>query len=265
LSLSHIAKRRGLPQDHSADLSKLDILYAFLLHLLIIIIAVVLAFWQNQKQEEPLQRIEIMMISAKQLSEIEQMARRKTRPVKQETIQPKASEKPKVNPKKPPVLKLEEKPKPKEAPKPELTAKPAPKAQAKKKELDFDPFAPIASTSDRSPESRNKASTSRPDIANIAGQQLSKNEIERYIALMQAKVQEQWRVPANTGKVSDPVVEMELARSGKVVSVKIIESSGNEMLDATLIRAIQAAAPFQVPKQQFEYFRMNRLTFRPEK
>ncbi|ATX81937.1 TonB family C-terminal domain-containing protein [Mariprofundus ferrinatatus] len=266
MSLSHTVKKE-LSQDSSADLTRLDLIYAALLHLLVIIVAVVLAYWQNEKQDEPLQRIEVMMISAQQLSEIEHMARRKAKPVKQEAPKPKATEKPKVDPKKEPVLKLEEKPKPKPKaePKPEVKAAPAPKAAAKKQQLDFDPFAPIASTTDRSAESRNKASTSRPDIANIAGQQLSRNEIERYIALMQAAVQEHWKVPASSSEVTDPLVEMELSRTGEVVSVKIMESSGNDMMDASLIRAIQAAAPFQLPKEQFEYFRVNQLRFRPLK
>ncbi|NWF35475.1 TonB family protein [Mariprofundus sp. KV] len=258
------AVRRVPAEDHSADLTKLDLLYAFLLHALILIVVVTLSFWQSQKKEQPLQRIEVMMISAKQLAAIEQQSRRKMKPVKKQEQKPAAVEKPKVDTKKAPVLKLEEKPKPKPKAEPKVAAKVEPKAVAKKVEDDFDPFAPIGSSTDRS-SSTNKASTSRPDIANIAGQQLSKNEIERYVALMQAAVQEQWKVPASSDKLTDPLVEMVLAPSGAVVSVKVIESSGNEMMDASLIRAIQAAAPFQLPQQQFEYFRTNRLRFRPLK
>ena len=266
MSQSHAAKKSP-SHDHSVDLSKLDLLYALLLHVLILIIVVVVAFWQGHKQEEPLQRIEVMMISAKQLSKIEQQSRRKARPVKQQAAKPKAAEKPKpkVDIKKKPVLKLAEKPKPKAKPKPVAKAKPAPKAVAKKQELDFDPFAPMASTSDHSAESPNQASTSRPDIANIKGQQLSRNEIERYVALMQAAVQEQWKVPANSGNVSDPLIEMQLARNGDVVSIEIVESSGNDLMDVSLIRAIHAAAPFQLPKEQFEFFRINKIRFHPLK
>lgn len=247
------------------DLSKLDLLYAFLLHALILILVLVLSFWKGEKRDEPLQRIEVMMISAKQLSKIEQQSRRKVQPVKRAVAKPKAvTEPPKPKSKAKPVFKLPEKPKPKAVTKPVEVAKPAPKAVAKKVEEDFDPFAPIGSTTDRS-SSTNKASTSRPDIANLKGQQLSKSEIERYVALMQAAVQDQWKVPASSGDLVDPVVEMELARNGSVVSAKIVKSSGNDMLDASLVRAIHAAAPFQLPKAQFEYFRRNRLTFRPIK
>lgn len=241
----------------------MDLLYAVLLHLLIIIVAVVITYWQSHREDEPLQRIEVMMISAKQLSNIEQQTRRKARPVKQSVTKPKAVKKTKIEPKKPPVLKLEKRQKAKAQKKAANRAKT--KVTSKKSERDFDPFAPIASTTDRSAESQHQASTSRPDIANLAGQQLSRNEIERYIALMQAAVQKEWKVAASSGEVSNPLVEMELAPNGTVVSVKILESSGNDLMDNSLLRAIHAAAPFQLPKAQFEYFRLNRIRFHPLK
>jgi len=262
-------------EDHSADLSALDIILALLLHALILTLIGMLVWWKGVHHEEPLKRIEVMMISAKELSQIEQQAKRKARPVKKEAAKtkprveppkPKPKPKPRATPKKPPVPKVSDKPKPKPAARP--TPKPAPKPKAKaaaKKKVDenFDPFAPVASSTDRSKSTAKKASTSRPDIANLQGQQLSKNEIERYIALMQAAVQDQWKVAANAGDVNDPLVEMELNQRGEVVSVKILESSGSETMDASLIRAIHAAAPFQVPRKQFEYFRVNKIRFHP--
>lgn len=261
MSLSRTAKLRP---GHSGDLGKQDLLFAVLLHVLVFTIVMVLAFWQGHRKQEPLKRIEVMMISAKDLSKLEQQARRKPKPVKE--VKAKEKTKPKVEPQvkpKPktklePVLKLAET---------KTKLKPEPKQKTKtaeKVDPDFDPFAPVASTTDRS-ESTLKASTSRPDIANIMGQQLSKNELERYIALMQARVQDNWKVPASAGNADDPLVEMELAPTGEVVSVTILESSGNELLDASLIRAIQAASPFEVPRQQFEFFRNNRIRFHPLK
>ena len=192
---------------------------------------------------------------------MEQQARRKPKPAKQVKVK----QKPKVKPK--PVVKPKPKAKVKAVAKPAKT-RPKPKPQAKaaaKVDPDFDPFAPVASTTDRS-ESTKKASTSRPDIANLAGKQLSKNELERYIALMQARVNDNWKVSASAGFSKDPLVEMRLAPSGEVVSAKILESSGNALLDASLIRAIHAASPFEVPpRQQFEFFRINRIRFHPLK
>jgi len=110
-----------------------------------------------------------------------------------------------------------------------------------------------------------KAHTSRPELADLAGKQLSRSEKERYIALMQAAVQRHWKVAMSASNFSDPLVEMKLLPSGDIASLRIIESSGNQALDASLIRAIKAAAPFELPRQQFEFFRLNRIRFHPLK
>jgi len=259
LSQSHAVK---LDHSHNADLKSLDLLFALLLHLLIFTVIGVLAYWQQQHRPEPLKRIEVMMISAQQLAKLEQQSHRKAKPVKHK--QAKAKPKPKTKPKKPVA-------KPKPASKPAHIAKPkaVKKAVAKKKTVakvkdDFDPFAPLASTTDRTVSTK-KASTSRPELANLMGKQLTSSEKERYIALMQAAVQEHWKLAISSAKFTDPLVEMQLLPSGAVASVKILESSGNDALDASLIRAIKAAAPFELPRQQFEFFRVNRIRFHPLK
>jgi len=272
LSQSHAAKSG---RSHSADLKSLDLLFALLLHGLIFTVIGVLAYWQQQHHHEPLKRIEVMMISAQQLGKLEQQSRRKAKPVKhkQTKVKPKAKvkPKPKVKPKaKKPTVKP--KPKPKK-PVVKVKAKPAPKVKPRKKPAskktsaakvqdNFDPFAPLASSTDKAVSTK-KASTSRPELANLMGKQLSSSEKERYIALMQAAVQEQWKLAVSAGKFTDPLVEMELLRSGAVASVKILESSGNDAIDASLIRAIKAAAPFELPRHQFEFFRINRIRFHP--
>ena len=99
--------------------------------------------------------------------------------------------------------------------------------------------------------------------SNIGIIELSDKEKDRYMALIQAAVQEQWKVPANLGNAVDPLVEMRLTSNGQVESVSILESSGSAALDASLIRAIRAAAPFELPARQFEFFRVNRMRFHP--
>jgi len=92
--------------------------------------------------------------------------------------------------------------------------------------------------------------------------QLSRAEKERYIEQMMTAVQKSWKVPRNS-KFTDPLVSLELVPNGDVKSVKIIESSGNEEVDRSLIRAIRVTAPFEVPRRYFEFFRVNRLLFHP--
>ncbi len=208
-----------------AGLRGLDLLFALLVHVLVITLIVILAFWQKQYQSEPLKRIEVAMISAKELAKLQHPAK-KSRP----RMPVKSKPGPKLNP--------------------------APKAQEA-----FDPFAPLASSTDR----KTPARAPRSELANLAGKQLSKQEMNRYIVLIQAAVQRHWKVPASLSHISDPLVEMRLQPDGSVASVKLLESSGSQTLDNSLIRAIHAAAPFQLPRKQFEFFRINRIRFHPLK
>jgi len=271
LSLSRAA---DIKHNHSADLKSLDLISALLFHIMVFAVIGVLAYWQQQhRPSEPLKRIEVMMISAKELAKLEQQARNRPKPVKQAKPK-KIKPKPKiVKPPKPkppaakPVVKI--KPKATPTPKPVPVSKPKP-AQKKtvhtraKPDENFDPFAPLASSTDKKAASK-RASTSHPELADLVGKQLSTSEKERYIALMQAAVQKKWKVPISASQFTDPLVEMTLLPSGEIASIKVLESSGNETLDASLIRAIKAAAPFELPRQQFEFFRVNRLRFHPLK
>ncbi|HXH73133.1 MAG TPA: cell envelope integrity protein TolA [Mariprofundaceae bacterium] len=227
MSPSHTADNHYIDP---ASLNRADIVFALLLHLLVIGIIAGLAYWQGRKAPEPLRRVEVMMISAKELAKLE-----RARP----TL-PKAETKP-------------------ELPKPEL--KPEPKlSPAKTKPAEsFDPFAPVESSTDV----KETAKTSRPDMADIAGKQLSQQEMDRYIAMIEAAVQRNWKVPASVEYKQDPLVELQLQPDGSVATIRIVESSGNAALDASLIRAIQAAAPFTLPQQQFEAFRDNTMRFHP--
>jgi TonB family protein len=234
----------------------LDLLFAVLLHVLVFTIVSVLAFWQQHHRNEPLKRIEVMMISAKELAKLQQQAQPKTKA---------KARKPKPKKSKPKAAKV----KPAAKPKPKRASRPKKKATARVKD-DFDPFAPVSSKTDRksSPattRTERKPQTTQPELADIAGKQLSNKEKDRYITMVQAAIQEQWKVPASLSDAVDPLVEVRLLSNGEVESISILESSGSSALDASLIRAIRAAAPFQLPARQFEFFRVNRMRFHPLK
>jgi len=224
LSPSHTANSHYIDP---ASLSRTDVVLALLLHILVLSVISVLAYWQGRHAPEPMHRVEVMMISAKELAKLEH---------------PKPAAKPRPQKPKPEI-------------KPDAKLKPG-----KQKAEEFDPFAPVESSSDVK-----EASTSQPELADIAGKQLSQQEMDRYIAMIQAAVQRNWKVPASVNYDQDPLVEMRLQPSGEVAGVRILESSGNAALDASLIRAIQAAAPFTLPQQQFEAFRINTIRFHPLK
>jgi TonB family protein len=249
-----------------------------LLHVLVFTIISVLVYLQQQHRSEPLKRIEVMMISAKELSKMQQQARAlpKAKPITRKS-KPKAAKvkpapKPKPAPKTKPVVKPKTKIKPVTKTVPKAKSKPVPKPKTKaatKVEDNFDPFAPVESTTDRksipTADTAQKAKTTQPELADLAGKQLSDKEKDRYMALIQAAVQEQWKVPVSLADAVDPLVEMRLTSNGQIESVSILESSGSAALDASLIRAIRAAAPFELPARQFEYFRVNRMRFHPLK
>jgi TonB family protein len=254
LSLSQLVKPE---HDPTADLNRLDLLFALLLHILVFTAVSILAYWQQQHHDEPLKRIEVMMISAKELAKLQQQAHPR----------PKVRAKAKKSKPKPTKLKSTPKTKPVTKAKPKRAPRPKKKTAARVKS-NFDPFAPVSSTTDRKStpvKVRKKPKTTQPRLTNIAGKQLSEKEKDHYIALIQAAVQEHWKVPASPGDVLNPLVEMRLSSNGHVESISIVESSGSSVLDASLIRAIRAAAPFQLPARQFEFFRVNRMRFHPLK
>jgi len=222
-------------RDDGADLQSLDILFAVCMHVLILDVILILNLWHKPLEFHPVS-VQVTMISAQQLKKMQRAA------------QPPAKQKPKkLVAKAKPVPKVEKKP-------PQAKLKPVAKAKV---DPDFDPFKPMESSSDV------KSSTPRStQAADVFAGQLSEQEINRYVALIQNAVQQKWKVP-NVQEVQDPLVEMVLNPNGSVNQVKILESSGNAAFDASLIRAIEAAAPFQVPAREFEMFRNNRIRFRP--
>ena len=190
-------------------------------------------------------------------AELDRLLRHAARPTSRPHEKPKPAPRTHVQPK--PEVAL---PRPArhhaEAPAPS-PAKQAAKAHAKPQQP-FDPFAPLESKDNRSTA---RTSTQHSALANMQMQQLSKQEINRYIAIILAAVKQHWKVPLSLGHVSNPLVELKLNPDGSVASITILESSGNPAMDASLSHAIEAAAPFQLPAKQFEAFRDLKIRFIP--
>ncbi|MDX8376850.1 MAG: TonB family protein [Mariprofundales bacterium] len=187
---------------------------------------------------------------------------------KQKKVMPKKTVKPVPKPQ----LKQPNKPKPiKTAVVPEIKPKPKPKAQNKPAD-NYDPFAPLVSNSNVN-NSHEPSNNSKKPARQIAStdelqtslrKQLTDAELKRYVVMMQRAVQKHWKVPSGiSDAVRDPVVIMDLKRNGHIARVQISSSSGSAALDESLIRAINAAAPFTLPQQQFDIFRSNRIKFHP--
>jgi len=234
-------------------LEKRDLILAFALHVLIIAVIAIFQAWQTERKPIPERLIQVNMVSLKTLQAM--MHKPEVKEKSKPNVKPKVKPKPKPRPK------------PKKKPKAVLPAKPI--SQPKKKrvveEPDYDPFAPLEST----PEPQSNVTpkpklNSKKVLQDLLQGQLSEQELNRYIIGMQKAVERQWKVPMEMmDRVKPALVSLTLSQTGHVVKVKILESSGSTMLDETLLKAIYAAAPFELPSKQFELFKNNTIRFYP--
>jgi len=141
------------------------------------------------------------------------------------------------------------------------------KARAKPKEPDFDPFTPQQSSSDTTattPHKQKRKQTIAPRTSQQLTRGMTNQEINRYIARIQRQVQNQWKVPAKSPKqINDPEVILKLNRDGSIAKITISTPSGDPRMDQSLLKAVRAAAPFDLPTNNFDLFRINSITFHP--
>jgi len=102
-----------------------------------------------------------------------------------------------------------------------------------------------------------------------AKEQAAANEkiLSDFAAQIKAKVSSVWRYPPSARPEMETQVSIQLLPSGEVVSVDIVQGSGNQALDRSVLAAVKKAQPLPVPEnirlfeQQFRRFTM---AFRPE-
>jgi colicin import membrane protein len=88
--------------------------------------------------------------------------------------------------------------------------------------------------------------------------------INQYTALIHDRVRRNWRLPANWRGLSC-VVRVNLIPGGDVVSVRIVQSSGDPVFDRSVESAVFQAAPLPVPSEPhlFDAFREFNFRFDP--
>ncbi len=99
-----------------------------------------------------------------------------------------------------------------------------------------------------------------------AWERKSKGIINRHVALISNKIEQSWRQPLNVPASLTCRVNIKLHSSGKVISVKVIESSGNQSFDRSVEIAVRRASPLPVPtdvRLAKEFKEMN-LVFEPK-
>lgn len=72
------------------------------------------------------------------------------------------------------------------------------------------------------------------------------SELQRYSALILQAIQNNWQYPANINPSLSCILEIKLTPSGDVTSVRLLRSSGNQMLDQSAIAAVYKSAPLPV-------------------
>ncbi|MFK7977497.1 MAG: cell envelope integrity protein TolA [Halioglobus sp.] len=179
---------------------------------------------------------------------------------------PKAKPKPPTKPK--PVVKkpvVKEKPKPvvkeKPKPKPKPAVVPTPKVEPKQEPKPVPRITPAE-----------LAALARAELADAAAEEQTATAEEMaasYAALIRQTVEGYWSRPPSARNGMEVLLAIKLIPTGEVVSVSIVQSSGNTAFDRSAVNAVNKAGAFpelqKLPTREFERtFRRFSLLFRPE-
>lgn len=91
-------------------------------------------------------------------------------------------------------------------------------------------------------------------------------EVVKYKGLIRSKITRNWIFPASYQKGMKCKILVRLIPSGDVVSVRVIQSSGNSAFDRSVEMAVNKASPLPVPKSStglFDHFREVEFVFDP--
>jgi len=91
-------------------------------------------------------------------------------------------------------------------------------------------------------------------------------EIAKYKALITNVIEQNWIVPPKVNKKLSAQLLINLAPGGTVLNVKILQSSGDAVLDRSVITAVWKASPLPTPNDTrlFDQMRELHLTVKPE-
>lgn len=95
----------------------------------------------------------------------------------------------------------------------------------------------------------------------VAREAAARREIDKYILLIQQKVQRNWLRPGGAAKVLSCTVTVGLIPGGEVVSVNVTKSSGNAVFDRSVENAVRKASPLPLPTEPGLVDRMREINF----
>lgn len=103
---------------------------------------------------------------------------------------------------------------------------------------------------------------------NLEGDKQRLSMVNQYRAMIEAKVRQNWIVPASAQEGMSCVLQVRLIPSGDVTHVQLVKSSGDEVFDRSVENAIRKASPLPVPSADsglFDVFRDLKFPFTLEK
>jgi len=103
----------------------------------------------------------------------------------------------------------------------------------------------------------------RTDAAHVAR---AATVVDKYKALIRQRVSRSWNRPVGVAKGLKCVVQVRLTPGGEVLSAAVVRSSGNGIFDRSVEYAVYKAAPLPLPEDPtlFDNFREIEFLFNPE-
>jgi len=121
---------------------------------------------------------------------------------------------------------------------------------------------------ERARKQAEKAEKLRKEQALISAKE-DKQAANSYLQLIQARLSKHWNRPKSARRGMETLIELRLVPTGRIVGVKILESSGDMAFDRSVEQAAFKAAPFSElqsiePRIFEQYFRSVKIVFNPE-
>jgi colicin import membrane protein len=103
-------------------------------------------------------------------------------------------------------------------------------------------------------------------LAEEAAQARAQSALSEFIPYIQEKVQNNWLRPLGSPPGLSCVIQVKLIPGGEVVGTRVVRSSGNQLFDESVERAVQKASPLPLPDDPalFKYFREINFKFVPD-
>lgn len=141
---------------------------------------------------------------------------------------------------------VESKPIPSKIPIPQKPEPKKPEAKPQEKTKTPQPSPPTTISKDPQPATsagQSSGGQQGPAVSGIAKVDAPNFAFPHYLALIQVRIENQWRPPYSGGGQYLATVHFIIARSGNVLSSEIEKSSGNFAFDQAALRAVQTASP----------------------